>query len=295
MLVLAVAGGWLLWQPINIKYLEPRATRLAAIASLRGDITDADRALADRPRVAKAIAGIARRTLGADLETVDHQLRSHLNRIGEEIGLRDLSVGTGRTGPIETPATTEFKKELREELDGVEVEGWITGKGTLEQALRTVHRLEAEPWLKRLGQVRLQAADNGASFQVTVRLATLYLPGREPSEAVEWTYDPEGFASYLALVSRNPFAMHAPSAAPAAPPPPPGFPYGEWMISGVAALAAGPEVWLRNTRSGETLRLAVGESLGDWVLASAGGATAEFVRGDRRLPVAVGETLAAAR
>lgn len=296
----AVAAGWLAWRPIRSWYLEPRAEKIASIASLQKEIKTARGAIAERPRIAEAIGLLAARTLGGDLETVDHRLRSHLSRVGEEIGLKELSVGTGRARALESPAASEFRnKELRQEIDGIEVEAWISGRGTLEQALRTVHRLESEPWLKRLGQVRLQADDNGASFQVAVRLATLFLPGRTPQEAGEWTYDPASFATHQPILARDPFTLRPKAAAPAPPAPPraagpPAFPYGDWMVTGVALLPGGPEVWLRQARSGETRRLAVGESIGELVLVTAGGDEAEFTRGEARFRAVVGQSLGAA-
>jgi hypothetical protein len=294
----SVLAAWLVWGVARRGYLEPRQTRLEKILLLRGDVAAANKALDDAPRVNAALDELAARTLGGDLETVDHRLRSHLNRIGEEIGLRDLSVGTGRSRNLETPAPGEFNKTLREELDGVEIEGWLSGRGTLEQVLRAVDRLETESWLKRIGQVRLQAAENGAAFEVTVRLSTIFLPGRgpaaTPADEPAWAYDPASFESHSALLASNPFALPAPGAA-APPVAAEGFPYGTWMVTGVARGPSGPEVWLRSA-AGETRRLSIGEALGDLVLAAADGETAEFTRAGGGEPVraSVGETLPAA-
>ncbi|MHC4448256.1 MAG: hypothetical protein ACYSXF_10830, partial [Planctomycetota bacterium] len=194
-------------------------------------------------------------------------------------------------------------RALREEIDFVEVQGWISGWGSLEQVVGLIHRIEAERWLKYIDQVKLDPKENGQRVDVTVRLRTLFLPGRAPSEASLASSDTEVAAAaatperYAALIKANPFAVPPPK--PTAPPPvaarkapgPPSFPYGQWVLTGVAESDGIGEIWLLNPKSGESRRLAVGESLHELVLAAAEGDRAEFQIAQERFSVAVGQNL----
>ncbi len=181
----------------------------------------------------------------------------------------------------------------RDEIDFVELEGWISGEATFEAALRLLHRIDAEPWLKHVDQVRLQPKDNGDRFGVTVRLTTLFLPKQVPSEPMLAAYDSSAFAPYLALTRSNLFRV-PPQGKPSGPPTPAAVvatAQDQWTLTGVASGPAGLEVWLLNPQTGESRRLAVGETLRDLVLVGAVGETAEFRRDQQRFTVSVGQRL----
>ena len=226
-LVVAVAGlGWLGWMPVRSMYFDNRAELQRKIVTA-GDLVGRYRTGRDEHgSVSTAIRAFVDRTLGGDLEAVDHELRTRLNRLGEEIGLRKLSVSTGNVRWFETPARSlpafRGQRELREEIDFAEVEASVTGEGSLDTVLRLVHRIEAEPWLKRVNQVRLSARDNGERFTVTLRLVTIFLPGRSPAGTLQAIANPDRFDRYDALVNRNPFRV--PPKTAAAPPPQPAAP-----------------------------------------------------------------------
>ena len=292
--------GWLAWTPVREMYFVKRASLEERIERCRGDITTCEKGLSDEPRVASAIEDHVRHTLGGDKETVDHRLRTRLNRIGEELGLSTLTVGTGKTRAVASPARSTFtgraQKSLRDEIDFVEVEAWIAGRGTLEEVLRLVHRVRSEPWLKRIHQVRLDPKDAGKVFDVNLRLYTVFLPGRAPQEIAESDGDPAGFALWQSILARDPFRI------PAAPPPEaalvpkqatPSFPYQHWTVTGVAAGPAGPEVWLLNAQKKTSMQLALGATIGKLVLVAASGETAEFRLGERTVTLRVGERLRA--
>ncbi len=302
-LVLTVisAVGWLGWRSVRGGYLSKRADLQQQIVSITGDVDRYRAAVREHTRIQDELRHYVDRTLGADLETVDHQLRSRLNRIGEVLGLEALSVGTGRTRQLASPARSQFSRrqsELRDELDFVEVEAWISGQGDFDQALRLVGGVAAEPWLKRLGQVRLQPKDNGQRFAITVRLVTLFLPGRSPSGTLDGPgANPVSLEGYEQLAARNPF--HVPSPPPPGPPPAqaavararPSFPFGKWFLTGVASGPGDIEVWLLNRESGESRRLAVGDALENMMLTAARGDAAEFRLGETRFRVVVGRPL----
>lgn len=278
-------------------YFNPKAKHVSEIATRERFLADAEAENRRRRQLDDDLQEIINRTLGADLETVDHQLRTRLNRIGEELGISGLSVGTGQARKLQSPARNEFgrrtQRALRDEIDFVELEGWISGEATFEAALRLVHRIDAEPWLKHVDQVRLQPKDNGDRFGVTVRLTTLFLPKHVPSEPMLAAYDASAFDPYLALTRSNLFRV-PPQGQTSGPPTPvavAGTLQDQWTLTGVASGPQGLEVWLLNPQTGESRRLAVGETLRDLVLVGAVGETAEFRRDQQRFTVSVGQRL----
>ncbi len=308
--VAAAVMVWLGWSATVGSYLAQRATlqeKIDSHAKFRDDARSERRL---QPRLEAQLQEYADRTLGGDLQSVDHRLRSRLNRVGEEIGLKALTVGTGSATSHVSPARSQFRgrsrvvnlRALREEIDFVEVQGWISGHGSLEQVVRLIDRVQAEPWLKYVDQVKLDPKENGQRVDVTLRLKTLFLPGRAPSKAILGPYDTEVATAaaiperYAALIKANPFAVPppkpaAPPVAARKPPAPPPFPYGQWILTGVAESDGIGEIWLLNHKSGESRRLAVGESLHELVLAAAQGDRAEFQIEQERFSVAVGQNL----
>lgn len=295
--VVAAAGG-LLWRSAGRAYLDTRRERLAAIDSLGADLERYRLATGDHGRVQGAIRAFADRTLGGDLETVDHELRHRLNRIGESLSLGDLSVGTGRARTLQSPARSRFAREhaaLRNEIDFVEVEGSISGTAPLEAALALVHRVQAEPWLKRIDHVRLQPKENGKLVTVSVRLVTVFLPGSGPAAVLPPAENPPGFEPYAQLAARNPFRMPAPDApVPAAVARTGGRGLDRWMLTGIASgPSAVTEVWLLDRTSGASRRITVGEAFEDITLLSAAGEVAAFAIGGETVRIRVGSALSA--
>ena len=294
--VLALLGGLGYFAAQNL-YFQDKALLVKKIDSYRNYLKGAKAESRRRRELDADFQQIVNRTLGADLETVDHQLRTRLNRIGEELGISGLSVGTGQARKLQSPARSEFgrrtNRALRDEIDFVELEGWISGEATFEAALRLVHRIDAEPWLKHLDQVRLQPKDNGDRFGVMVRLTTLFLPKQVPSEPMLAAYDASAFDPYLALTRSNLFRV-PPQGETSGPPTPAAVvatAQDQWTLTGVASGPDGREVWLLNLQTGESRRLAVGETLRALSLVGAVGETAEFRRAHQRFTVSVGQRL----
>ena len=292
LLALTLAGlAIAVWTPLRSFYLKRRGDLVAANTSLSADVGKWRGDEADHHGVLASLRGFADRTLGGDLESVDHELRTRLNRMGEELGLEGLSVGTGRVRQVESPGRSRFAdKGLRDEIDFVEVEGWISGVAALDAALHLLHRVDAEPWIKRVQEVRFQPRDNGQRFTVTLRLVTLFLPGRAPA-AVPPRGDPGGFEPYQVLAARNPFRVPDASAPPVAPSPMAEL--SRWMLTGVASGPDSTEVWLLNRESKESRRLAVGEHIEQLVLLGAAGEVADFDMAGQHLHVPVGSPLSA--
>ena len=305
--LLFIAAAWLfVLGPQRSRIHDARQT-LEERTALR---TSQRNRLATRDELDAKLQFFVDRTLGGDSETVDHRVRSRLNRIAEECGLAKPAVGTGSISARRSPARRAMSRrgpwaQLRDEPDFVEVEAWVSGEGTLEQALMLTHRVTSEPWINTLTSVQLNPSDNGQSVSINLRLTTIYLPGREPAtlptEGDEGV-DPAGFARYAALAARNPFRLPPPvepvevAAAPPAddnPPPAPvaRFPFGKWTVSGVAEGPEGAEAWLRNRESGETRVLIIGDAIDRLTLVAAEGEVARFADKKREFVVRVGDTL----
>ncbi len=288
----------------------------AALESSRSDAVTAIAAMreegAKRPQLDRELQSFVDRTLGGDLDSVDSALRSRLNRIGEELRLLDLSVKTDRATVRPSPAKAEFQprgtqKQLRDEPDFVELPATISGEGTVEQAMRLVHRVQNEPWIKRIEGVRFEQSKAGERVKVTVKLATLFLPGKKtksdvrPTEAERVAIE-QSFERFRTMANANPFrvpppvkpAPPAPAVAQSAPPAPPptlGFPYDQWQLTGIVEGPAGTEAWVRNPVTGERRELTVGQIIGEITFAGSNGDVAEFTLGRDRFRVQVGTPL----
>lgn len=303
-LIVVAIVGWILWSTANRMYFAPRAQHLERIEQLSDRIATYRAAFDTLPRQNARRDSIVGQTLGNDVESVDHRLRSRLNRITEEVGFDQASVNTSNPTARGTPARRRFGRrglegELRDKIDFVEIEGTIVGEGSFEQIIELLDRIETEPWIKRIHTVRLDPRGNGERFNTTLRLVTLFLPDQSAEPAPPEPYDQERMARFATLVGQNPFRIPPPPepepepVRPAERPTPadPPFPYQEWVVTGVAESRYGPEVWLRNRRSGETRRLAAGEALRDLTFTAAHDEKAEFGLDEERFLVPVGRNL----
>lgn len=308
----ALAGAWLSYSAVSKWYLQPRRDAVQQIEAANTTLASHHKAQQDARGVSAELQSVIDRTLGPNLETVDHRLRSRLNRLAEQAKLQGVSVGTEGGGtPRLSPARGKFRassqKALRDEIDFIEVEAWISGVGGLEDVVRLITAIEAESWIKRIDQVRLDPRDNGARVALSLRLTTLFLPGREPNaEQPVQQPNAELQSRFAALVSGNPFRVPPPPAPPPPkadtpqpaqpappPPPPPPFPFAEWALTGVAQGPHGPEAWLRHQPSGETRVLTPGQGLDTAIFnaATADADAAEFSLGEKRFIVVVGATM----
>ena len=247
--------------------------------------------------VDQSLSHMADLTLGDEQQIVDHRLRARLNRIGEDLRLKQLSVSTGRAVAQTTPAQRRWnrgEKKYRDEIDFVELEGSISGEGTINQALRLIRTLSSEPWLNRIDQVRLEPRSGGERLFIALGLTTIFLPGRAPARLEYPEAAPIDLGPLASLASHNPFRLPAPDEAPALEPgltQPPEIPWGQWALTGVADGPSGPEAWLTNHTSGESRSLLIGQSLHGASLLAAVGEQAEFQLGQEKFYVLVGHNL----
>lgn len=282
-------------------YAGPRRALIEKRDQYASDVERGERQELARIALDRELETIANRTLGSNSEAANSELRATLNRIGAELSMAQLRTNARTTSRVASPAKSQFKRnrDLRDRADFQAIEGTITGRGSLEQALRLVHRIDAEPWIKHIDTVGLDPKENGEQFDITVKLTTLYIPGAKP-ERIAFTYDPAGFEAYRSIIERNPFRKPAPPPPEVPPvadpveeekPPPPPFPYQQWELRGVVRDGANSQVLLGNDTTQETRWLTVGESLHKAVLVSVGLDEAEFTEGDQAFVVSIGRTL----
>ena len=302
-LLAAIAGGLLIFNQVNTHYLSKRKAHLSTIDNLTTRLAAYQKNARDHVRVKGELQAIIDRTLGGSIEIVDHRLRTRLNRLAEQAQLQSPTVGTGSSGSARrSPAASAFRsfRDLYVEIDFVEVEGWISGTGTFEQALRLIDAIEAEPWIKRINQIRLDPKDNGSRFDVSLRLTTLFLPGQAPDPDALLSPVPTEFERLAVFLQSNPFRV--PPPAPVAEPPQqarteappqhtPTFPYQRWKLTGIAHGPNGPEVWLLNAESKETRVLSMSEKLHEMELMAIETDSAVFRIGEKRVRIAVGSRM----
>lgn len=290
---LAVVAGYLVGEQ---RGSAERAKMLDGIDTYVAVLTRARSEREARPRLDARLQSAVDRTLGPSVEAVDSEVRRRLNRACEELGFAEFSVTTGTSVGRGTPAAKEFKRpnerKLRDEADFVEVQATVAATGRSDQVFRLLARLAAEPWTKRIESIRLDPNADGTTVRATVKLSTIFLPGRAPK--VPLVFDPAALASanrFGELFASNPFRVPPPPSPvavaqaspgsnaappsgqptpsgepPAVPAPASPFPYGEWQVTGIVDGPSGPEVWLRHVPSGTALTLTPGTPVGELIL-----------------------------
>jgi hypothetical protein len=293
-------GTWFTWQVGRGQISGERGTLLDRQSTRRSALATARRYRGERPELDTAMQSMVDRTLGPDMQTVDPALRHRLDTAARAAGLDAVSVGTSMPAAKATPARSAFRrhKALRDEVDFYEVSATVSGDGTIDQALGLIDRVQSEPWLMRVDQVKLDPKKEGERLRVSIALTTVFVPGGEPGpDAPPSAYDAIDFERFGAMVAASPFRL--PVAAPSPPPPPavdpapdpgpPPFPWDRWYVTAVVRGPRGWEVWLRNGESER--RLAIGERVGEAEFVDAAGDLAEFRLGDERFEVRVGSKM----
>src|SRR5687768_2102659 len=128
-LFVLVVGLFLLRSLADALYFAERRQLQHQIATDTGLLADYHKARVDHKKVKAEIQHLVDRTRGGNLETVEPRLRTRLTRLAERAGMTPPSSGNGTSRAKESPAKSAFsraglQRQLREEPDFVEVEGW---------------------------------------------------------------------------------------------------------------------------------------------------------------------------
>lgn len=321
---LVVVGGG--WYAADRVYLSPMADKREELASLVGDVDALTEALVRGERVRERWSEITSRMLASSDQEVEHLVRTLVSRAAVEAGLKEVVLSHGEPRLEANPATdrrSRLSKRLRDAIEegpGFRVlRGTVRGSGSIEEVVRALALLEAQPWMHRIESVRVEPSGRDRNLLgLTVAFATMFAPGArvESPAADELLVEPSGerLASLMTMVGSNPFVappppppqppepeparvVEKPAAAPAPPPPP----YDRWRVAGVvetsggAANGAGPRVEVLMVRSdtGESRVLTPGQAVVGFTLESVEGESAVFAGLGSRWTVGVGQTLAA--
>jgi hypothetical protein len=256
----------------------------------------------ERPDLEMELADSFDRMLGPDIQTVDNAVRARLAILAQACGLGDMSVSIPRTTVLESPAKRTFSRSgtqraFRDEPDFVEVGASIGARGRIGEIVKFLHRLDATPWLKRIDWVRIDPEGKGRQLRLSVRLSTIFVPGRVSGEVDLEPNSRWPLHRYQGLIAANPFASPArpvpDGASPVVPPPPPPLvdPRANWRLTGIVEGPDGIEAWLVNLPQQIALEIRLGEDFDQFTLREAEGDIATFVAGDETFRILVGSTL----
>lgn len=319
-------GALLLYLVADAAYFGPRAEKLAALNAVRASIASFESRLEDDLAARKRLKDIGARTLGPRFDAVEHKFRTGLSRLAERAGLSQIRVDSDPAEAIGNPLLTNTRvSNVRSALrraprDLNVIRGSLRGVGTLEQALRTLAAVEAQPWVHRVASLQIRPigpADQPAErFEFRITALTLFVPDlapQTPDDEVKLADASAGSELLLGpILSRNPFREPAPpppavTVAQTSPPPPKGQqppeqppappppPYAEWRLVGVMLGSRGPEALMVNTRTRESLALTKGAQLLDATMVDAQGERAVFEIAGQRFELTTGATLSQRR
>lgn len=289
LLIAGFLGYWTLYE-------QPRKETMELLdAELRQNEV-LERSLRGRNAARQELRAIAATTLGAAAEEVDARFRAGLQRIADSCRLADVQINTSRPPTAVVSPIGQARRRItnlpsmQREVDFHTVRGDLKGSGTLEQVLRAMAIIEAQPWVHRVEAFSISPEGrDGDRYALSLSASTIILPAEiAPRDAVDVTIAslPAGAeGSWAGLVARNPFrepqrrAAEGPRRAPppALPPPPPAPPpYNEWRLTGVVESRLGTEAFLVNTRSDERVAIGAGASIAGAKLVAAEGEVAIF-------------------
>lgn len=277
-LIATGAGALLAWRAAEWAYMGPRRELLGNIARNEERIRTFERALERAPATRGRLEAVAHETLGSRHDEVTHRFRSSLTSIASEVGLSEVKVSSGQAKIATSPAykqvsDAQVNKSLRNQVDFMVIRGEVSGRGSLEQVLRTMETIRAQPWRPRIEDFVIAPADKERkAFDLRVTVAAMYLPDRSGApETISIASLPmEAAARWNAIVQKNVFALPAPppvqarasNPEPSRPKPPPEPPFAQWRVAGiVGGTVREPEVWLVNSASGEHVHLLPGQRL----------------------------------
>lgn len=294
-------------------YLAPRADLADEIALYRGDIAAKQEHVAKLREIRARLLEIAGTTLAAEADTLEHRLRTELVALSEAAGLTAVEVKTGRPIPRLNPVTSapirerSLRSALRDQADFYSAPATLEGEGSLREVAEALALLQEQRWVARVDNFSIKPGADRKRFGLRVALTTLFLPDlaaeAQPGTPALVELPPDSAALVEQMASRNVFrrpdppapviVQKAPDPPAPAPPPAPAKPALEdWRLAGVMRGTSGASAILVNSRTRETRTLAPGEEVLGFVFVAGAGERAEFVRGEERVVLSNGQTLA---
>ncbi|MEX2217317.1 MAG: hypothetical protein WD749_01040 [Phycisphaerales bacterium] len=289
-------------------YHWPRSALVESIQKQRVNNAGYEAHLARAGRLNESLRKLAADTIGTESETATSRFRTGLGEIGKSCGLAVTSVNSHDPERMVSPAAAKVKDslagELKKQTDFRIIRGQLSGTGTLDQALRTMATVQAQPWVHRVEGFTLKPQDKERQrFLLTLDVTTMLIPEFAPRNAPEpriVPLDPLAVTRWAGIVRKNPFREPAmevaradtPPPAPAGPAAPPPPPWGEWKLTGVAESPRRPvEALMVNTRTSESVVLNVGSAITGATFTGGSRGRGIFEIGGERFEVLIGQTL----
>ncbi len=281
----------------------PVAQARADLAAYRSQLREAGKEITRGRQATKDLEELRARSLGGDEETVDHRVRTQLNRLLESLGVAEATVTTSEPRTVETPARSVMGKaqpslrERRDEPDFATLEFKIGGEAPVGSVLALLTELRAQTWPCRIEDVRLDPVAGGARLRFSVRCTTMFFLGPDFGAPEPASASSEALAQFADFAASNPFALPPRPAevvqqATAKPsrPASPVFPYDRWRLTGIAELAGTMESWWVRP-NGKTVVLRKGADIGKAKIAGIERGAVLLQRADRELRVEIGAVI----
>lgn len=311
----ALAAGYFAYHRM---YAGPKRDLDQQLTTVRANVARLEDELIEHERIRSGLRDLANTTLSGRTDTLEHRLRSSLGEIAAECGLASVEVSSGSPRVMKNPAgdarlsTRSLSVALRKQEDASVVTAQLRGVGGLEQVLRTLATVGAQPWAHRVVSVSLTPEGKERErYELTLGVATLLVPdlkgekGEPPARA---ELDPARAAAWRGIVERDafrnppppqperPVVAKPPPQDPPKPTPPPPPPFHEWRLTGVVRSdRLGLIAMVVNVRTNELLQLQPGQEVLGAVLLEGSGERALFKVEDRTCEVLNGQTLAERR
>ena len=281
----------------------PVAEARADLAEYRKKLQKTREEISRGRQATKALDQFRARSLGGDEETVDHRVRTQLNRLLESLGVSKATVSTSEPRTVETPARSVMGKaqpslrQRRDEPDFATLEFKIGGEAPVGSVMALLTELRAQTWPCRIEDVRLDPVADGALLRFAVRCTTMFFLGPDFGAPEPASASSEALAQFADFAASNPFALpptpaavvQQPSAKPSRPASPV-FPYDKWRLTGIAELAGTMESWWVRP-NGKTVVLREGADIGKAKIAGIERGAVILQRADQELRVEIGAVI----
>lgn len=287
-------------------YAADRREALELLGQHEAAIRGYERALESESAVRAALGAFSATTLGSAEDKARARLRSALGQIAQTIGLEEIIATDASPQPVVSPAALgsgrvggAFGRLLRESPDFRMLSGRLSGVGTLEQVLRALAMVQAQPWAHRVTGFAIEPVDTERNrFRLRADVVTLLAGPGGQTDSVGELEPPRADAMRAAaqVLAHNVFRVPKPvvaSPAPAPAPAPPRSPLADWKLTGVGGTLR-LHALLVNVRTGERAELAPGQQLEGAEFVSGAGEEAVFEIDGKRIVVRTGQMLLAA-
>jgi len=261
---------FIVYLAINNVFLMPAAQQFNRARDLMRQIERARAEKAKEDIYQTRLKELAGRTYGTDPLRVSEQVRS---RITELLGISGLSTERLTLKPVVGAQVQGVYKEV----------GWLVRvRGKLDQVVNFLYLVTREPHLHRLDNLVISPVRGSSEVEVQAKYGTLVLLEETAKDLQVNTVSADLDLSVLETPDRDQYDLITtralfrpymparrpeptrPPPTPSAPSPPrpPEVPTGRYRVVGLATFADEPDIYVRDSSSGNVVRYKPGDSLG---------------------------------